>query len=299
MPVSTRPRQAEFNRTSAPSGSLAREPGFCYHNHMDSVSLFLLFLLGASIGSFINAALYRLPRRESVWRGRSHCPACGRVIAWRDLIPLASFVALAGYCRHCRQRISWRYPAVEAAGGVLFVLGGLVLGPAVFSWPGLAHLALYLTAASFFFALFMYDLEHYLIPDRIVLPAIAVVVILNILAAAFGGSAPASAWFLLLGALTGGFWFLWQFLVSRGRWVGGGDIRLGLLMGALLGWPRVLLALMVAYIGGGLLALCLIFLGKKTFKSRLPFATILLPSALIVFLWGDDLWRWYLGLLGF
>lgn len=266
---------------------------------MDWILFIVLLVLGVCVGSFINAVLYRIPRGETVWRGRSRCPACGRLIAWRDLIPIASFILLAGRCRHCRQRISWRYPAVELTSGVLFVLGGLVLGPAVLSWPGLGHLALYLTAASFFLVLFMYDLEHYLVPDRIVLAAIALVLILNLLAAVFEVAAAPSAWFLLLGAGAGGIWFLWQFLVSRGRWVGGGDIRLGLLMGALLGWPQILLALMVAYIGGSILALGLIVTGKKTFKSRLPFATILLPSALIVFLWGDNLWRWYLGLLGF
>lgn len=217
--------------------------------------------------------------------GRSRCPACSHSLAWRELIPLVSFLAQAGRCRHCRGKISRRYPAVEAATALLFAAGGLLLP----DWP---RLVLYLIIVSFFIALFVYDLEHYLVPDRISLPAIVVISVLQL----FLGFPLLS---LVWGAASGALWFLAQFLLSRGRWVGGGDIRLGLLMGVVLGWPLVWLALMLSYVGGSAAALLLIAIGKKTLKSRLPFATILLPATLAVWIWGGSWWRWYLGLLGF
>lgn len=252
---------------------------------MDSFYLALLAVLGACVGSFLNVIVYRLPRRQPVLNSRSACPACGRKLRWRELVPLVSFILLSGRCRACGRRISWRYGAVEAGAALLFLAGGLLS-------PDWRWLALYLVVVSFFLVLFVYDLYHYLVPDRISLPAIFAVLFLG---AAFGRPLLS----LLLGAAAGAGWFLAQFLLSRGRWVGGGDIRLGLLMGALLGWPRVWLGLMLSYAAGSLIALVLIALGKKTLKSRLPFATILLPSALVAWLWGDGLWQWYVGLLGF
>lgn len=266
---------------------------------MSAFYLIGLFVLGACLGSFVNVLLYRLPRKQGPWRGRSACPHCGRPLWARDLIPLVSFMVLHGRCRACAGKISWRYPTVEAASGALFVLGGLVLSDGAASWAIIGRLLVYLTAVVFGLILFLYDLDHYLVPDKIVLPGAAVILILNFIFGAPASSVASRIPPALLGAAAGGFWFLWQFLVSRGRWVGGGDIRLGLFAGALLGWPLVWLGLMLSYLGGSLAALLLIAVGKKIMKSRLPFATILLPSVLIVFLWGEEIWRWYLGILGF
>lgn len=252
---------------------------------MNGFYLALLALLGACIGSFINAVVYRLPRRASPLSGHSACPDCKHALSWCDLIPVLSFLALAGRCRYCGGRIAWRYPAVEFSGAVLFAAGWLLV-------PDWRELLIYLAVVSFFLALFVYDLYYYLVPDKISLPAIATILSLNL---AFGRP----AFSLLAGAALGASWFLAQFAVSKGRWVGGGDIRLGLLIGALLGWPRVWLGLMLSYIAGSLVALVLIAFGRKTLKSRLPFATILLPATLVVWLWGEGIWRWYLGAFGF
>ena len=212
------------------------------------------------------------------------CAHCGRKLHWHDLVPVASFLALRGRCRFCKKRISAQYLLSELGTGALFVLGsGAVFSP-------LSSL-LYLAVVSFFVVLFVYDLRTYVIPDKIVIPGIIVIGGLNALSA---GSAVS----LLLGAFFGGLWFLAQFLVSRGRWVGGGDIRLGALMGALLGYPMVFLGLGIAYVGGSIIALVLIAARLTTLKSRLPFATLLLPATFAAWREGEAIWAWYRTIIG-
>ena len=140
--------------------------------------------------------------------------------------------------------------------------------------------------------LWVFDATSYLVPDRVSLPAIAIIFVLNFLSGVKMSS-------LLLGAVLGGLWFLLQFAISRGRWVGGGDVRLGILIGVLLGYPLVFIGLALAYLGGSLIAAVLLLLGRKRFGSRLPFATMLLPAALAAWLWGSNIWQWYFTALGF
>ncbi|OGY91192.1 MAG: hypothetical protein A3H70_02500 [Candidatus Komeilibacteria bacterium RIFCSPLOWO2_02_FULL_48_11] len=243
------------------------------------------FLIGAAVGSFLNVVIHRLERHESFVRGRSHCPRCRHVLAWYDLLPVISFFALGRRCRYCRAKISWQYPLVEVATGLLFALGpGLVQG----FWPALT----YFIAVAFFMVLWVFDATSYLVPDRVSLPAIAIIFVLNFLSGVKMSS-------LLLGAVLGGLWFLLQFAISRGRWVGGGDVRLGILIGVLLGYPLVFIGLALAYLGGSLIAAVLLLLGRKRFGSRLPFATMLLPAALAAWLWGSNIWQWYFTALGF
>lgn len=257
---------------------------------MEIPLLAILFILGASVGSFLNVVALRLPEGRSSLTGRSHCPHCKRGLRWHELVPLASFALLLGRCRRCKARLSLQYPAVEAATGALFALGGAVIPSPLAGGAG--ALLLYLIAASFFVLLFLCDIRTYTIPDRISIPAIGIIFLAN----SFVAGSPVS--FFMAGAF-GALWFLLQFFVSRGRWVGGGDIRLGALVGVLLGHPMVWLGLMLAYVGGSVIAVAAIAAGKKRFGDRLPFATMLLPAALVAFLWGEGIWSWYLNVLGF
>lgn len=242
------------------------------------------FIFGAAVGSFLNVVICRAQSGESFIRGRSHCPHCRAPLRWHDLLPLASFLCLLGRCRHCRQKISWRYFLIEAATGLLFVAGGAVIADKF-------QLLIYLVAVSFFIILFVYDSETYIVPDSVSLPAAGVIFLLNLAAGV--------NWLALsVGVLLGGGWFGAQFLLSRGRWVGGGDIRLGLVLGALLGWPKVGLGLMIAYVGGSIIAIGLLLSGRAKFGSRLPFATMLLPAALITWLYGGQIWQTYVNWLG-
>lgn len=192
---------------------------------------------------------------------------------------------MRGRCRYCRHHLSWQYPLVEAATGALFLAGGVWISTPL-AW------LVFSIASAFFMVLFVIDARYYTVPDEISLPAMAVIFLLNL-------ARGVSWWSLIIAVLIGGGWFLAQFSISRGRWVGGGDIRLGLLMGAFLGYPLIILGLMMAYIGGSIIAIGLLLAGRKKLGSRLPFATMLLPAALAAFLWGEGIWRWYMGLLGF
>lgn len=244
----------------------------------------ILFALGAAWGSFLNVAACRIQERRSFVRGRSVCVRCGTVLHWHDLIPVASWLLLWGRCRYCRKHFSVQYLASELAVGGLFVLGAFVVATPI-------HALLYLAVVSFCTVLFIYDVRTYIVPDKIVIPAIAAIGALNFIIAEDGAS-------LVVGALFGAAWFLAQFLVSRGRWVGGGDIRLGALLGVLLGHPMVWLGLGLAYVGGSVVSLALVATTRITLKSRLPFAAFLLPAAFAAWVFGDAVWGWYARFIG-
>ncbi|MFA4834327.1 MAG: prepilin peptidase, partial [Patescibacteria group bacterium] len=209
------------------------------------IILGFVFLFGLVIGSFLNCLIWRLHKEEGMWN-RSYCPLCQKQIAWYDNIPILSFILLGGKCRHCGKPISWQYPVVELIVGILFVLSFYLnlktftsaLLPnsqfSIFNFQLLftSHF-LILTLRDWFIiavmiVIFIYDLRWSLILDKVTLPACLVVFILNL---ALGVSWLA----LVVSAAIGGSFFLIQFLVSGGKWIGGGDIRLGLLMGFSLG----------------------------------------------------------------
>lgn len=245
----------------------------------------ILFVLGAAWGSFLNAATIRIQNGKTFVTGRSACMRCGTGINWHDLIPIAGYLLLGGKCRSCRGRISARYIAVE-----FFVAGLFVLGAFAAHTP--LEALLYLAVVSFFTVLFLYDASTYLVPDKIVVPAIIIIGLLNM-------QATGSVLSLLLGSLFGGAWFLAQFLVSRGRWVGGGDIRLGVLMGVLLGHQMVWLSLGIAYIGGSIIAIALVLARRARLNGKVPFATFLLPAAFVAWMWGAEIFAWYRNIVGF
>ncbi len=262
---------------------------------------FFIFVLGLTIGSFLNAVIFRLKQNERWSRGRSLCPHCRHVLSWFDLIPLVSFVLLRAKCRYCRKSISWQYPLVELVTALVFVIGygqfftgtleykniGALL-PYSYA-PILPYLA-YLIISSFLIVIFVYDLKYYLILDKVSLPAFLSAMLLNFLLGY-------SVFNLLLASgLLAGFFFL-QFLFSQGQWLGGGDIRLGLVMGAILGWPMALTALVLAYVLGAIVGLTLMALKKKSWKSQLPFGTFLSLAAWLVLLWGREIVNWYLGII--
>jgi len=272
--------------------------------------LFLVFLFGLSIGSFINCLVWRLHVKKTIL-GRSLCPRCKKRIAWYDNIPLLSFLILRGRCRNCRGRISWQYPAVELGVGVLFCLSLLINfrfpifnfsaqgGPALgwqFPIPNIFTFNFLLLVFRDWFLIaamaiiFLYDLKYYLIPDIIVLPASAIIFLINILLGKDWQN-------LLISVIIGAGFFLIQFLVSRGKWIGGGDIRLGLLIGASLGWPLVLYAIFLAYILGSIVGIGLLVARKKKWGSKLPFGAFLAPAAIIILFWGVRIAEWYWGVL--
>ena len=241
----------------------------------------LYILLGLITGSFLNVAILRLKSGQSVVFGRSKCPACGAVLGPADLVPVLSYLWLKGRCRHCRSRIDIQYPLVEAATAALF-LGAYWLGGS--PWVIGANLA----AISALLVIFVYDLKWQEIPDQVSLPAIAALLVLHFIANPLSLS-------YLLAAIIGAAFFAVLYYFSDGAWVGGGDIRLGALAGAMLGWPSLALAIVIASIIGSLIGIALISAKLATRKTPLPFAVFLAPAALFVLFFGQALVEAYLG----
>ena len=242
-------------------------------------------LLGLVVGSFLNVVIARLPEQRSLIRPRSACPACGAAIAWHDNIPVLSFVLLRARCRACGIRISWRYPLVEITTGLLFA--------AVAATSGLS--VDFAIAASFLAALVaitFIDLDHQIIPNAISYPGIVAGLLASLLSTRVG-------WLdSVLGVLVGGGIFL---LIAEGslrimgqEGMGGGDVKLGAMLGAFLGWKAMLFTILLSVVGGGLVAAALIASGLKSRKDPIPFGPFLAVAGAIGFFWGEQAVRWYL-----
>lgn len=251
---------------------------------------FALFLLGLLIGSFLNAWIWRTRHEKSIAKGRSMCPYCGHTLQVIDLIPVVSYLLLKGKCRYCRKDISVQYPLVEIATGLLFFGVGIL-----YQNQAVSHAALVrdMVIVALLVAIFVYDFLYMEILDRMTtIPAF----ILFILSLVFGWN---EWWPMLVGMGIGAGFFWLQYVLSKGKWIGGGDIRLGLFMGVLLGYPRVLLALFISYVIGAIVSLVLVFIKKKQLASETPFGTYLTIGTFIAFFWGNIIVDWYISLLGF
>jgi len=256
--------------------------------------LILLFILGLLTGSFLNVCIHRIPRGESVVFPSSRCPGCGGRLGSLDLIPVVSYFLLRGRCRYCGMLISPRYLIVELLTPILFLLVYNVVfkGVAEISEDiaGLVPVLLllkYLFLTSVLIVVTFTDLEHYLIPNKVVLFALVGGVVINL---AVRDLSLISA---VLGTVSGSLLLLVAGLLSKGG-VGGGDIKLAAVIGLFLGWPAGLLATFLAACFGGAAGLFLISLKKKSRKDVVPFAPFMALGAVVTMLWGDSLINWYL-----
>jgi prepilin signal peptidase PulO-like enzyme (type II secretory pathway) len=218
------------------------------------------------------------------------CPKCKKKISWYDNIPVLSFFILRGRCRYCHKSISLQYPAVEIIIGVLFVLA--LYNHQANNWLLVADF--WLLIRNLFFisiltVIFIYDLRWYLILDIITVPAMIVALILNLFL-----EYPLQN--LFLAAVIGAGFFLFQYIISRGKWIGGGDIRMGALMGFMLGYPGVITGLMLSYIFGSIIGIILLIAGRKKMSSQIPFGTFLSAATIITLLYGQKILVWYMNL---
>jgi len=237
------------------------------------MEIILIIIIGLVAGSFLNVAIYRLANNLPLWQ-RSICPHCRQKLLNRDLIPILSFFILRGKCRFCKNFIDWQYPLVEIITPVLFLLAYLNYG--VINWELISDL-LYISLAIFFL---VFDFKYLSIPDVAIWPALVIALIFNYF---FG-----FYWLgLVSGMLLGGGFFYLQHLISGGKWIGFGDVKLGLLLGAMLGLGDLILTILTAYIIGGFIAGILLLTGKKKFGDLLPMGSFLAGAAIIVILWGD------------
>lgn len=280
---------------------------------------FFLFVFGVVIGSFLNVVSMRYDGNHFVLDprvigGRSHCPSCRRTLRWFELIPLLSFFLQAGRCRRCKVRLSVQYPTVELISGLLFVLvpwrtAGFA-GVGIFSWlfPALwvfAFLILLLTS--------VIDIRTGIIPDELNI-ALGILAVASgfFLAAAPNGtgslmgpfssifSAPGNIWVgRVIGATFGFIFFEFLLLVTQGRGIGMGDVKLALPLGLLFGWPDILPVIGFAFVIGAIIGVFLILSKKKTMQGTLPFGPFLAFGAAFVFFLGVPLAQGYLHLMGF
>lgn len=258
------------------------------------------FIFGNIAGSFLNVVILRLPRDEKL-TGRSHCFNCRHNLQVLDLVPLFSYLFLLGKCRYCGRKISPRYFIIEFLTGLLFALCFWLVNPA--SVAGLILLLKDFIFIAAMLAVFMVDLEHFLILDSVIFPIGVIILILNLVLDFLGHNFLFSPHSNFLGGLIAAagaalpFFLIWYF--SQGRWMGFGDVKLALFLGLALGWPQVFVSLMLGVISGGLISAGLLIFTNNTLKSRLPFGTFLSFGALISLFYGDKLLSWYLGFLGF
>ena len=260
---------------------------------MSQVFIFMVvFLTGLVVGSFLNCVIYRLNTKESFLFSRSHCPKCHHILKWYDLIPILSFIIVKGKCRYCQKKISWQYPLVEIATGIVFLLilnYELRIMNYGFNLEIMLNSLFLILNSCFLIVIFVYDLKHYIIPDKIIYPAIITALIFNFQFSIFNSS-------ILSGLGAAGFFFLF-WLISRGRWMGFGDVKLGFFMGLFLSWPNILVALFSAFFIGAIIGIGLIALGKKTLKSQVPFAPFLVIGTFIALFFGKEIINWYMSLV--
>ena len=261
-----------------------------------------VFIFGLMVGSFLNVCIWRLPAGEQIVKGRSHCRKCGKPIAWYDNVPLLSWVLLGGRCRRCKARISWTYPFVELAAGLLFA--GIL---ARFGWTAVA--AVYAVLAAALLALSVIDLREMILPDEITLPGIAAGLIASFLEPKLHGASGRWQGLLsgVIGALVGagviyligaaGTKLFRRKLKAIGEEeaMGFGDVKLMAMVGAFIGvWKGLLVTLVLAPLSGAVIGLAL---KMKTGKEIIPFGPFLAAAALAAVFWGDAMIAWYRGLL--
>ena len=274
-----------------------------------------LAVLGLIFGSFVNALVWRLRQQDlqssppspkkrksiehedySIMRGRSMCPDCHHTLAAKDLVPVLSWVTLGGKCRYCRKPISGQYPLVELITAALFALS-------YFVWPleldayGITRLTIWLVYVVFFVALSVYDLRWQELPDKLVWPLVGIAVCESVLIAIWQHSLHSLLWTWFAGAILFGlFWVIFQ--VSGGNWIGGGDVKLVLALGIIVGAPlQAFLIIFIASVIGTIASVPMLLSHKSKRGLQVPFGPALLFATFVVFFAGAAIISWYQRLL--
>ena len=248
---------------------------------MEYIILYIMiFLIGISIGSFLNVCIYRIPKKEDIVFERSHCMSCGNVLKWYELIPLFSFLVQGGKCRNCKTKLSVQYPLIELLNGLIYVW--------IFMAKGFQpESILFCICASVLIVISVIDWRTYEIPFgcNIVIGILGIVrVILDL-----------AHWYdYVIGFFAVSGLFLIIYWITKGRGIGGGDIKLMAAAGLLLGWQNILLSLMIGSIAGSVIHLALM---KIQAKDRvLAFGPYLAFGIFAAMLYGNEIITWYLSM---
>jgi prepilin signal peptidase PulO-like enzyme (type II secretory pathway) len=268
-----------------------------------------LVVLGLALGSFVNALVWRVHEQEhearkkspdkeylkklSVSKGRSMCPDCKHELKTKDLVPVFSWLSTGGKCRYCSKPISKQYPLVELATAAAFVASYL-WWPEPFSDAQKAIFAFWLLVLTGLMALLVYDARWKLLPNRIMYPLGWIAAIMAMLVVASADSPLKAFVNVLLAVLVGGGIFYGLFQVSKGKWIGGGDVKLGWLLGLVVATPaKAFLFIFLASVLGTVFSLPLMASNKLKRDSTIPFGPFLIIAAFLVLLFGSDFLDWY------
>lgn len=246
----------------------------------------IALLIGLLIGSFLNVAIHRLPRKESLMWPGSHCPACQAALSPLDNVPLLSYLFLRGHCRRCDVPISARYPIVEAVNGLAY---GLIVWYFGVGWQSVIYAALF----SALLVVSYIDLDHQIIPDVITLPGIGLGVLAAVTVLPIGFLDSVLGLLVGGGVLLGLAWISPYLFGKEG--MGGGDIKLLAMIGAFLGWKPVVLTMLIGAIVGALVGVILITLKVLRRDQYLPFGPFLALGAIVSMFFHQEVFDWYMG----
>ena len=265
---------------------------YTVHSTLDMFVYIIIFLLGLALGSFLNSWIWRHHENVRVSRGRSMCPCCRRQLRWYENIPVVSYLFLGGKCRTCKSIIPQHFVWVELIIALLFVF------MTYYHVEIASQFRIYIFHRDILFVsilavIFIYDYLYKEIPSLIIWVGLVAAIFFNFFVL------DKNLFSLLIGTLVGGSFFLIQYLISKGRWIGGGDVRLGFMIGLMLGWPNVLYALLIAYVVGAVFSLGLLVIKKSKYNlsSEIPFGTFLTVGTLCALFHAEQVINWYLGLL--
>lgn len=290
--------------------------------------IFILFVFGLLVGSFFNVVTIRYNPETSMLMdlksigGRSHCPSCSKQLRWFELFPLFSFLFLRGKCRSCRSKISFQYPIIEFLTGCIFAGVPLFFNTffhfsniSFFSftapWWQYTISGIWIIIFCIFLLMVVVDLKHFIIPNGLNLLLGVLGVFYGIIIYFFRDDIPLFydsfirhyamifsfssniAISHIVGFLIGGMFFVLLVLLTLGRGIGIGDVKLAFALGILLGWPDILLATMLSFIIGGIISGGFVLLGKKHLKEKIPFAPFFIAGVCLVIFFGYEIMHGY------
>lgn len=239
-------------------------------------------LLGLIMGSFLTMLIPRLHNDEKgIFMGRSHCSECKTTLKVYELVPFFSFMIQLGKCRHCEAKIKWWYPLIELTTALMFVWIAVQFNTvSEYIW----HVLIF----SILLFIFFYDLRYKEIHDAVMLPGILIALLYSIFLGDWRSS--------LIAAGIATVFFGGQWLLSRGRWIGIGDLRIGIFMGLFLGWMHLLFAILSGYIFGSFISIILLASGSANRETALPLGPFLVVGTMLAYLYGDQFITWYLNI---
>lgn len=252
----------------------------------ENLIFILVFIVGLSIGSFLNVLIYRLPREKKFVFGRSFCPSCKNEIKFYDNIPVLSYLILAGKCRFCKSKISIRYPLVELLNSLAYLFFFFQYGVSY-------NFLIFCFLSSALIVIFFVDIDFQIIPDSITLPGMIIGLAISFLPNSIGIISS------LIGlAVGGGVLYL---IAILGDWLfkkdsmGGGDIKMTAMLGAFLGWQKVVLIFFTGACLGLVASIIMMIVSKNIRSTRvIPFGPFLATAAMIAIIYGDRIISLYL-----